>query len=213
MSGAVRFLMFPGIVAALSRLGTLFVAGAMTPEYSHLTNFNSELSAEDAPYQHAVTLSLYAYGTLLILFSIGLARMTRPSTVGFAGAVVLAAAGVGYILIGVYPCDPGCSLDAPSQTMRVHLLVGFGAMALQVFAMAIFGFYGRNPGEAAGIGTASKVLGAIAFISLLCLVGAFFGLADVLPDPVIAQKLLTLAGDMWLLIVAILLFRNFNKRR
>ena len=86
----LRFLVICGLAAAMMRTGPLLVLGAMTPEYSHLANMNSELSAQGAPYQGAMTLILYVVGALLLLFAIGLARWTRPSVTGLWGSLVLA---------------------------------------------------------------------------------------------------------------------------
>ena len=204
----LQLLIICGIAAAIVRSGFLLVLGAMTPGYSHLVNFNSELSARQAPYQDAATLSLYVAGTLIVLFAIGVARYTRPSGVGLWGSIVLAVTGLAFILIGVFPCDPGCSLQDPSPTMQAHLLAGFAGMTLQAIAILLFGFYGRNPGEDPRIGKVSMVLGVLATLSVAWLFAAYFGLAHLLPKPVFGQKILTVVSDVWLLSFAVLLIRS-----
>lgn len=204
----LRFLVICGIAAAIMRTGSLLVLGGMTPGYSHLANFNSELSARDAAYQDAMTLVLYLVGTLLFLFAIGLARWTRPSRIGLWGSLLLAVTGVAFVFIGVFPCDPGCSLQDPSATMKAHLLAGFGGMTLQTIAIVIFGMYGGKAGEDSRIGSVSKILGSIVVFAMAWLFAAYFGLAHLLPNPVIAQKVWTLAADAWLLWCAILMIRT-----
>lgn len=207
-SFGLRFLVICGIAAAIMRTGPLLVVGAMTPGYSHLVNFNSELSARDAAYHDVMTLVLYLVGTLLFLFAIGLARWTRPSSIGRWGSIVLAVTGVAFVFIGVFPCDPGCSLQDPSPTMKAHLLAGFGGMTLQAIAIAIFAFYGRKTGEDPRIGNVSKILGSIVVLAMAWLYAAYFGLAHLLPNPVIAQKIFTVAADLWLACCAILMMRT-----
>lgn len=190
------------------RTGPRIVAGVMTPGYSHFANFNSELSARGAAYHDAMTLVLYVVGVLLLLFAFGLALWTRPSGVGLWGSPVLAATGAAFVLIGVFPCDPGCSLQDPSPTMKTHLLAGFGGMTLQAIAMVIFGFYRRKAGADPRIGNISKLLGGIAVPAMAWLFAAYLGLAHLLPNPVIAQKILTLAADLWPVCCAILIIRT-----
>jgi hypothetical membrane protein len=207
-SFGLRILVICGIAAAAMRTGPLIVAGAMTPGYSHLANFNSELSARGAAYHDAMTLVLYVVGVLLFLFALGLTRWTRPSSVGLWGSLVLAATGVAFVLIGVFPCDPGCSLQDPSSTMKAHLLAGFGGMSLQTIAIVIFGFYGRSVGEDPRIGNISKLLGSVLVLAMAWLYATYLGLAHLLPNPVIAQKVFTLAADLWLAWCAILMIRT-----
>jgi hypothetical membrane protein len=207
-SFGLRFLIFCGIAAGISRSGYLLVLGAMTPGYSHLANFNSELSAREATYQDAATLSLYVVGALIFLFSVGLARWTRSSNVGLWGSLVLAVTGLAFVLIGVFPCDPGCSLLDPTPTMKAHLLAGFAGMSLQAIAIVIFCFYGVGPGEDPRIGKVSRPLGALAVISVAWLFSAY---AQLLPDPVIAQKAWTLVSDIWLVSCAIVVVRTGRK--
>ena len=204
----LQVLILCGIAAGIMRTGSLLVLGAVTPGYSHLANFNSELSAREAAYQNAATLSVYAVGVLLFLFAIGLARWTRPSGIGLWGSLVLAAAGVAFVLIGVFPCDPGCSLQDPSPTMKAHLLAGFGGMSLQTIAMTVFGFYGRKPGEDPRIGKVSKILGGTAVLAMAWLFAAYLGLAHLLPNPVLAQKIWTVVADSWLLWCSVLVIRT-----
>lgn len=207
-SFGLRFLIVCGIAAGCLRSGYLIVLGAMTPGYSHLANFNSELSARGAIYQDEAALSVSMVGVLLLLYSLGLARWTRPSGSGLWGSLVLALTGIAFILIGVFPCDPGCSLEDPSPTMKAHLLAGFGGMSLQAVAMTIFAFYGGAPGEDLRVGRISRVLGALAILAIIWLFGAYLGLAHLLPNPVLAQKAWTLVADVWLVAVALLLIRQ-----
>jgi hypothetical protein len=81
-------------------------------------------------------------------------------------------------------------------------------MTLQVIAIMVFGFYGRRPGEDPRIGNVSSVLGVVAVLTQVWLFAAYFGLAHLLPNPVIAQKIQTLVADIWVLSCAILLIRT-----
>ena len=204
----LRFLVICGIAVATVRGGYLLIVGAMTPGYSHLVNFNSELTAQDAPYQDAGTLSLYVAGILLLLFAVGMARWTHPSRIGLVGSLLLVATAIAFVGIGYYPCDPGCSLQDPSPTQQAHLLAGFAGMTLHSVAIAVFGFYGNKPGEDPRIGKISKILGAIAVLCMAWLFAAYFGLAHLLPRPVLAQKIFSVSVEIWLVSCVILMIRT-----
>ncbi len=92
--------------------------------------------------------------------------------------------------------------------MKAHLLAGFGGMTLQAIAMVIFNVYGRKAGEDRRFGTVSKMLGSIVVLVMTWLFAAYFGLAHLLPNPVIAQKIWTLAADLWLVWCAVLMIQT-----
>ena len=81
-------------------------------------------------------------------------------------------------------------------------------MTLHAVTMAVFGFYGSKPGEDPRIGKISKILGAVAVLCMAWLFAAYFGLAHLLPRPVLSQKIFSMSTEIWLVSCAVLMMRT-----
>lgn len=204
---ADRMLAFCGASAAIIRVGYTMVLAALTPGYSHLVNFNSELHAREAPFAELATLFVYAYGALVILFSIGLWRWLSPSRIQTLGVLLLLVTGFAFIAAAVFPCDPGCSLENPSQIMQYHLLAGLVAMNSQTAAVVILAFSGRSD-QAAGIRRINMMFGGAAFLAMAYIMTAYLHLGEQLPYPALAQKIYMFATDAWLFVCAVTILKS-----
>jgi len=125
-----------GIVAPILYSIVGIVLGHLTPGYRHPIQLMSELGAVGAPY--SIIMNIFGFGLLgllLTLFSIGLSKGTCLA----AGPFLIALSGLGLMLTGAFPCDPGCisftiigSLHSVFATMTgVLMVVGILMMAHQ----------------------------------------------------------------------------------
>lgn len=203
----MKALTWCGVSAPVLRLGLILLLGFLDPEYSHLRDYISELGARDAP--SAVLMNLIGtvlVGVLLCLFSLALYRGSVPGFLATAGAVLLALGGLAFILVGLFPCDPGCSLAAPSASMRVHVVAGTLAMSAQTLAPMALGLRivsGTGDRRYAAI---SLACGAIAIMALIVLLGQ----GESLTFPGLFQKIFQVAADVWVLVSAIHLLGNWR---
>lgn len=128
----VRHSSLAGAAAALTSIATLgtvvlmaVVAGAATPNYSHLAQFISELGAQGAPTEWAVRLGGFLpAGSLLLAFCWLAYRAlprSRSSTLALCGLAIYAA---GYLVASAFPCDLGCRPRQPSTSQVIHNAVG-----------------------------------------------------------------------------------------
>ena len=105
-----------GFVALLALL-----AGAAVPNYSHLSQFISELGARDAPFEWQVRFfGFLPSGILLLVFcffahaALPRSRTTSMALMGFAIYAV------GYLVAAAFPCDFGCRPKHPSTSQIIH---------------------------------------------------------------------------------------------
>ncbi|NNL51191.1 MAG: DUF998 domain-containing protein [Woeseiaceae bacterium] len=103
----------------------VIVAAALTPDYSHVSQFISELGATGAPYEWWVRLAGFLpAGLLMLAFSciayIALPR-SRQVTLSLAGLALYA---MGYLVASVFPCDLGCRPLEPSTSQLIHNTFG-----------------------------------------------------------------------------------------
>lgn len=196
---AEKLLAWFGLIAPLLRLTLILVLGFLQPGYSHARDYISELSAEGAPYAALMNvLGLVTVGILLLGFSIALWRALRPGVSIAGGSVMLAAAGVAFVAVGVFPCDPGCAVEAPSITMQRHILAGFLAMSAQTLAPVAIGAGLLMGKRHLRLGWTSLGLGVIAIAALAIL----FSQDASFPYPGALQKTFQVATDIWVFIAA-----------
>jgi hypothetical membrane protein len=206
MTTLVRTLAWAGILAPLLRLGLIGALGAAHPSYSQTRDFISELGAPDAPFAALMNfVGISTVGALLVLFCLPLRRTQPQGPLRTIGTLLLGISGTAFIAVGLLPCDqPGCAMDAPSRTMQAHLLAGLMAMTAQSLAALAFGirlFTGTGSRWYAGV---SLALGCVAVLALATL----FGSGSRLPMPGLAQKLMQVSADVWVLLSAIFVLRS-----
>ena len=109
-----------GIVALLALL-----AGAAVPNYSHLSQFISELGARDAPYEWPVRIFGFLPAGFLLLMFCFLAHSALPrsrrTSIALLGFAIYAA---GYLVAAAFPCDFGCRPRHPSTSQIIHNIGG-----------------------------------------------------------------------------------------
>lgn len=113
-------------------------AGLQTPGYNHLHQYISELAERGAPVGPWVSLGGFVpVGTLIVAFLL-LLWPTLPRTRRTVfGVVASMGVGVGYIVAGLAPCDPGCPTGG-SGSQRLHTLAGYYHYGGAIVGLALF---------------------------------------------------------------------------
>ena len=204
----MKALTWCGVFAPVLRLGLILLLGFLDPEYSHLRDYISELGARDAPSAVLMNgIGTVLVGVLLCVFSLALYRGSEPGFLATAGAALLASSGLAFIVVGLFPCDPGCTPVASSATMRVHVLAGTVAMSAQTLAPIALGLRIVSGTGDRRYAAFSLVCGAVAIIALIVLL---LGQRESLAYPGLFQKLFQVAADAWVLLSAIHLLRTWR---
>jgi hypothetical protein len=124
----------------------VLIAGSLTPEYSHVSQYISELGARGARHEWGVRFfGFLPAGVLLIGFCFFAYKALPRSRVAALGLLGLGVFAVGYLVAAAFPCDPGCRPRVPSTSQIIHnagglvgyllALVGYGAAGLALLGM------------------------------------------------------------------------------
>ena len=134
------------------------VAVSRFPGYSRVDQVISDLGTEASPGAALMNASFIAQAVLIVLGAV----LLLPALIGLGGrlaTVLLSAAGVGTLLVGLFPSDTGGTLHTVGAIL--YLLVG----GLGLIALA----YGIRP-RSEPVGTAVALLGLVGVIGTV-----FFG--------------------------------------
>jgi hypothetical membrane protein len=105
---------------------TIFIAGHFYTDYSHITQFISELGATGSPYGTYVNYLGFIPTELFILgfvfISYPILPRTKPNTIGL---IFIAIYGVTLGIAAFFPCDFECKPDVPSMSHNIHMASAF----------------------------------------------------------------------------------------
>jgi hypothetical protein len=77
-------------------------------------------------------------GALTVAFALAMYRRYRPGTALAVSSSLVALAGMSRLIAGIFPCDPGCSLEAMSSSARIHAAAGLSAFVSGMVAPFLF---------------------------------------------------------------------------
>ena len=188
-----------GIATPIVFAAVLLVSGQLYPGYDHVNQYMSVLGARESPVSGLMNiLGFSMLGLLTIPFAYGLYSSLAKTQGAKVAFILLCAAGVSMVLVGLFPCDPLCTLSTPIGYL--HTLVTISAVFSITLATLVAGFaFWENGWKAAAVFSfaicAALVLAGPAY--LLGLSEAYKGLA---------QRLVMGLGLVWIEAVAIRLY-------
>jgi hypothetical membrane protein len=186
-----------GIIGPILWLALIATAGALRPDFSHVTHYISELAERGSATEALMRYAAFGFTGLLYLCFAGALLVTlQDGWLGTVATVLIALQGVGRIGAGVFPCDPGCVPASLGPDLhRLFATVGFCSGTLATFFWGLFlrRFPALRPLSLFSVGC-----GAVALVSLL--------LMSLTPGPALPSGLLehlaTVALSVWLLVFA-----------
>jgi hypothetical protein len=113
------------IAVIVSYLIMLFGGGALKPDYSHISQYISELNEAGSPHAGIVSwLGFFLFGVLASILLVVTAHKAPVSGISRIGYWLLMAEPIAYIGSALAPCDAGCPADGSfSQIMHNILAV------------------------------------------------------------------------------------------
>ncbi len=162
------------VLASTFLIMGIIVYGNRKTGYSHIAHTISELGEKGAPDQMAVSIGVFIPAGLLLVLVACVTGAASPPQFALASCIA-----TGYIVGGLFPCDPGSPLvGSPRQS--VHNLAGaiqYGGGALSLMCLSdsqgqIFRAAGFVVATAMfGISFESRFRGGIQRIAEMCLFG------------------------------------------
>jgi len=118
-------LAFP-ILSLIWFAGTMIVAGLYYPEYSHITQFISELGATGSPHGEYVNYLGFIPTEIFILAFAFTCFLVIPKTKkNITGLSFIVVYGLTLGISAIYPCDFQCRPVEPTFSHNIHMLSAF----------------------------------------------------------------------------------------
>jgi hypothetical membrane protein len=164
----MRAALLGGIAGPIVFACVVVAVAALTPGYSHVASFVSELGATGSP--HAALMNYLGFiPTGLLLGALGVALGRALPADRFRGVVSLLVTvfGLGLAACGLATCDEGCPYEGGSTRNLIHNAVAIAALLSATGAAGIVGVrYARRP-EWRSLSRYSLVTSVVAALCLL----------------------------------------------
>lgn len=195
-----KLLAFCGIIAPFIFAVIVIIVGLLRPDYSHLTDFVSELGAVGAPNAIIQRINFVFVGFLIVTFTFGLHRGIANRKGSFIGPLLVAIFGFSAVLSGIFstdPIQPGSFSDImhsiSSAIGSTAAIIGFFIISERLEKDLLWRRYRYF----------SIVIAIVAI--LVSVVGG--GLLGVLGAPGVSQRLYMTVLFLWIEVMAIRLFQ------
>jgi len=128
-----------GIMGPVFWLSLIAVAGAMRPEFNHVTQYVSELAERGSSTERMMRYAAFGFtGFLYLCFASALPETFRNGWRSALATALIGLDGVGRIGAGLFACDPGCGGISSSQELhRMFATIGFLSAILATLAWGI----------------------------------------------------------------------------
>jgi hypothetical membrane protein len=200
-----RILNVGGALAPLLWTITFISSGFFHPEYSHYSQFISELGERGSS-----TEALMRYGGFylpgLMLAGFGLLLLTKfsDSKVAIVAALFVILSAIARFAAGVFPCDPSCLPINPSFSQKMHSLSGGLAAFFLAGSGCLWFFSSRKLLEAPWFGWYS-LLSAIIGIVFMFLASATAATREGVG---LFQRIYLGVLHLWVLMLALAVWRS-----
>jgi hypothetical protein len=180
----------------------VLIAGQLTPGYSHVGQYISELGARGAPYEWPVRfLGFLPAGALLLCFCVAAFLALPRSRNASAGLIGLFLFCAGYIAAAAFPCDPGCRPQSPSVSQVIHNAVGLVGYVLAPAFLLVLGLAARAWPDA-------RWLARLSFALALCALAGLLTLSPTSPAAGLSQRVLEVSVLGWVVACSVFLARR-----
>jgi len=118
----------------------IILFGSLNTEYSHISQFISELGADGAPNNTLMNfLGIIPFGLSILLFAIGSFLSLKNDLLGQISFSFLGITGILFVMAGLYSCNVGCDFDNMTQEAIVHNMSAFSAFILFLISAIVLG--------------------------------------------------------------------------
>lgn len=159
-----------GILGPLTVVLLTVVGGANFPNYSHASQFISELGARGAPNGRIISLAGFLpAGLLITAFAIFAWRSLPRSGATSFGIVGLVLFALGYLIAAFFPCEADCRPAEPTLSQSIHNLFGLAGYLIAPLSLFALGWQARRWTRATHLSVLGFIGGGLALLGLLFL--------------------------------------------
>lgn len=160
-----------GIAGPVLFAVVVVICGALRPDYSHTTQFISELGETGGAWSGLMNYAGFmTAGALIVLSALGLAARFPNRMFSALGSVLVAVFGTGIFAAGVFSCDATCFPESPTPEQIRHNLVSFIAFIAMIGAAVMWGLHFMQSREWRGFARYSFLTAMMAFVLLVAMV-------------------------------------------
>lgn len=175
---------------------TVILAGNSYPDYSHVSQFMSELGATGSPDGDLVNYFGFIPTELFILlFLLALLKVMHKSKLLVLGVACIAVYALSLIAAAFYPCDFQCRPVDPSFSHDMHMLFGAIAYLAGIVGVAILAIDSKNWCE-------PKVPLVSGFLIAACAFALMLNLDAELPYVGLVQRCMEILVYAWFCVYA-----------
>jgi hypothetical membrane protein len=192
-----------GVLAPLLWASAIIFCGSLRPEYSHFTQYISELGERGSSTEFIMRYAGFLpTGLMHMAFAAFLYVAFRGGRLAVIAATLLAINGLARIGAGLFPCEPGCVGPKLLLSQQLHSLsAGIGFFAL-IGASVMWGIFLRRYRSLRGLSLYSVGCGTVGMVFLLLMVWsaelrAGTGLYERLSSGVLSLWVLVFAARLW----------------
>jgi hypothetical membrane protein len=192
-----------GMLAPLLWAFAIIFCGSLRPEYSHLTQYISELGERGSSTELTMRyLGFVPTGLMHMTFAAFLFAAFRGGKLAAIAATLLAINGLARIGAGLFPCEPGCAGPKVLLSQQLHSLsAGIGFFAF-IGSSVLWGLVLRRAQSLRGLGWYSVACGILGLVFLLLMLWsnerrAGAGLYERLSSGVLSVWVLVFAARLW----------------
>ena len=190
-------LIFLPVLASLWFLITVIWGGSIYGNYSHISQFISELGATGSPISVYVNYFGFIPTQLFILIFIFLSAIKIPKTKpNIIGLILLCVYTLSLTVAAIFPCDFECRPQTATISHKIHILSAIPAYLSGAFAILILSLGLK---EWAVSKTFKNIGLVLAAVILIC----FVNLDDSSKSVGLVQRLLEASIFFWLILFAI----------
>jgi len=192
-----------GILAPLLWASAIVFCGSLRPEYSHFTQYISELGERGSSTEFIMRYAGFLpTGLMHMAFAAFLYVAFKGGRLAAIAATLLAIDGLARIGAGMFPCEPGCVGSELSLSQQLHSLsarIGFFAL---IGAAVTWGIFLRRYRRLRGLSLYSVASGTVGLVFLLLMawsaeLRAGTGLYESLSSGVLSLWVLVFAARLW----------------
>lgn len=193
-----------GIVAPLLWASAIVFCGSLRPEYSHFTQYISELGERGSSTELIMRYAGFLpTGLMHMAFAAFLYVAFRGNRLAAIAATLLAINGLARIGAGLFPCEPGCVGPKLLLSQQLHSLsAGIGFFAL-IGSSVMWGIFLRGYRTLRGLSLFSVGCGTGGLVFLLLMEWS----AELRAGTGLYERLSSGALSLWVLVFAAKLWR------
>lgn len=201
----LRFLALGGVTGPVLFTGVMLICVSLRPDYSHISQFISELGATDSPNATFMNVAGFIIsGVMITVFGVSITFLLPKNLLSRIGSVLMLLFGVGMLVVGNFSCDIGCPREGSFEN-NLHDQISGPIFIMGIVGILLLGISFRKVPLLHGLWIYSI---ASALLSLGFMVGLINSIESKLLFTGLWQRLLLCTIFLWLAVVGMKLFRT-----